>query len=161
MVLRSVNRSMFAYLFAVALVTDAFAFFYGMLFGKHKLTHISPKKTWEGAIGGSIVGTTIGTLCAYFFGPLFGYGDFTIFDPIGNFLYMQPVVKIFVIILITFVGTIISQIGDLAASKIKRSYDAKDFGNIFPGHGGVMDRFDSTSLVAIYIISLVVLLGGI
>ena len=160
MVLRSINRSMFAYLFAIALFTDTFALFYGLLFGKHKLTHISPKKTWEGAVGGSIVATTAGFLCAYFFGKLFGYGDFTIFDPIGNFSDLQEWAKIILIIIITLVGTIISQIGDLAASKIKRTYDVKDFGNVFPGHGGIMDRFDSTSLVAIYILIFLMILGG-
>ena len=100
-----------------------------MLFGKHKLTKISPKKTIEGAIGGIIGSMIIGAIFSIFYGNL----------------------NIAKIVIIAFFGSIISQIGDISASKIKRKANVKDFGNIFIGHGGVMDRFDSFIFVLPYL----------
>ena len=109
--------------------TDTAAYCTGMLFGKHKLTKISPKKTIEGAIGGIIGSMIIAAIFSAFYGEL-------------------NIVKI---VIIAFFGSIISQIGDISASKIKRKANVKDFGNIFIGHGGVMDRFDSFIFVLPYL----------
>lgn len=102
--------------------TDIMAYFTGVLFGKHKLCPvISPKKTIEGSIGG-ILGSVI--LCG-----IFGY----IFIP-----------RLLVhCLIIGFLGGIVSQFGDLTASIFKRKMGIKDYGNLIPGHGGIMDRFDS------------------
>lgn len=109
--------------------TDTAAYCTGMLFGKHKLTKISPKKTIEGAVGGIIGSMIIAGIFTFFYGEL----------------------NIIKIISIAFFGSIISQIGDISASKIKRKANVKDFGNIFIGHGGVMDRFDSFIFVLPYL----------
>ncbi len=120
------------YVFLLAFVgpwfTDTFAYFTGYFFGKHKLIpDVSPKKTIEGSIGGTafcIIG------CA-----VYGYVIK------ANFLSDVPPVWAF-----AFLGLIlatVSQIGDLIFSLIKRKYGIKDYGFIFPGHGGVLDRFDS------------------
>lgn len=108
--------------FIIAFGTDTFAYIAGSLFGKRKLCpQISPKKTVEGSIGG-IIGSTILLI---------------IFSIYFN---LQPMWKI---ILLSIIGSMISQLGDLAASKIKRTCGIKDYGSIMPGHGGVLDRFDS------------------
>ncbi len=113
-------------------VTDIFALFCGKLFGKHKLCEtISPKKTVEGAVGGFI----FGSLCAFLFGALFG-GTFHIQHNLLRFLTSSMILSI------------LSQFGDLFASIIKRHYGAKDFGNLLPGHGGVLDRVDSIIFIA-------------
>ncbi len=112
--------------------TDTFAYFIGINFGKHKLIPtISPKKTIEGALGG-----VIGCGLSFMF---FGY----IIHVIGN--YNVYYINLLVLGLIC---SIVSQIGDLAASSIKRTYGVKDFGSIMPGHGGILDRFDSVIFVA-------------
>ena len=122
-------------IFIIAFLTDTFAYFAGSLFGKHKLIpKISPKKTVEGSIGG-ILGSTIGCII---FGMLTNL-DITLMIFIGS------------------IGSIIAQIGDLFASAVKRYVGIKDYGKLIPGHGGVLDRFDSVILVApfvYYIISL-------
>lgn len=112
--------------------TDTSAYCVGMLFGKHKLTKISPKKTVEGAIGG-VIGSILIALIFSLISGKFGVIE---------------------VIAIVFFGSIISQIGDISASKIKRNANIKDFGNIFIGHGGVMDRFDSFVFVLPYIVIL-------
>lgn len=115
------------FIFLLAWVSDTCAYFAGRFFGKRKLLpSVSPKKTVEGAIGG-VVGTAIvATVYAAVFEP--GFVWFAI--PLG------------------LVGSISGQVGDLIASKIKRIVGIKDFGALFPGHGGVLDRFDSIMLTA-------------
>lgn len=120
--------------FIIAFGTDTFAYIFGNLFGKHKLAPVlSPNKTIEGSIGG-IVGSLILTL---------------VFS-----LYMNIEIR-FSLIVMSIIVSICSQLGDLAASKIKRWTKIKDYGFIMPGHGGVLDRFDSviftTPLVYYYI----------
>ncbi len=113
-------------------VTDSFAFLSGYFFGKHKLIpEISPKKTVEGAIGG----TAFCVLAFILFGLL--AGGMTQTAP--NYL---------VLALLGFFVAVLAQIGDLSASLIKREHDIKDYGSLFPGHGGVMDRFDSVIMSA-------------
>ncbi|HHY81079.1 MAG TPA: phosphatidate cytidylyltransferase [Clostridiales bacterium] len=124
---------------------DTFAFFTGSLFGKHKLCPvISPKKTVEGSVGG-LIGSV-------FFVLLVGI--------ILNRVYNTDV-SIIHFIVIGFLGGTFSQIGDLTASAIKRFCGLKDFGNILPGHGGIMDRIDSLLFVLpiIYLYSQLVLMG--
>lgn len=111
----------------VAFMSDAFALFAGMAFGKHKLApELSPKKTVEGAIGG-FFGAVVGAM-------LYGLILRTWFPYEVNYL---------VLALYGALGSPVAQMGDLCFSYIKRQYAIKDFGNIFPGHGGVLDRFDS------------------
>ena len=113
---------------------DIGAYFSGMLFGKHKLIpELSPKKTVEGAIGGIIVAVT---LCVV-------YG--VIIDAKND---LAGVNIILLCLIVGFIGSIFSQIGDLAASAMKRYVGIKDFGKIMPGHGGVLDRFDSVLFTA-------------
>lgn len=124
-----------SYVLLTTMFTDMGAYNFGLLLGKHKLCPtISPKKTIEGAIGGSLCGTIVGTLllclCEH-------YMNFNLLS-ISN-----SVLNVVVIGVITLVLTIFAQFGDLVASKLKREYEIKDYGFIFPGHGGVMDRFDS------------------
>ncbi|AEV69036.1 phosphatidate cytidylyltransferase [Acetivibrio clariflavus] len=118
--------------FIGAFATDTFAYFSGYLFGKHKLLpEISPKKTVEGSIGG-IVG------CAAVMG---GYGLYLNSVGIDNISMAHYIV-------LGLLCGVISQIGDWAASAIKRHVKIKDYGNIMPGHGGVLDRFDSILFTA-------------
>ena len=128
------GRSM-AYLFTVTMITDTAAYIFGVKFGKHQLAPtISPKKSVEGAIAGLVFGTLFGVISVF----LFQMVKFTELATLWT--------KILVIGVVALVSLILSgtvQLGDLVCSKLKRSYEIKDFGNIFPGHGGVLDRFDS------------------
>ena len=111
--------------------TDTCAYFVGVKFGKHKFTKISPKKSKEGCIGGtlgSVIIAIIYTICINKFAGLE-----------ISYAYIAG---------ITFVLSILSQIGDLAASTIKRTVGIKDFGNLIPGHGGMLDRIDSIIFIA-------------
>ena len=104
-----------------------------MLFGKHRLAPVlSPKKSIEGAVGGVVGSALLGCIYAYFFGAKM--------DEVSN-----PMVACAVACAI---AAVISQIGDLAASAIKRNHNVKDYGNLIPGHGGVLDRFDSMIFTA-------------
>lgn len=116
-------------IFISAWGSDTGAYFAGKLFGKHKLTpELSPNKTVEGAIGGIFLATLVSFAYGYIISNLnlFSENYFIVFCTI-----------------IAFLGSIFSQIGDLVASSIKRYTKIKDFGTIIPGHGGVLDRFDS------------------
>ena len=121
------------FIFIGAWVTDTFAYFTGMLFGKHKLIpNVSPKKTVEGAIGGVI-------FCVAFF---VGYGAI-----LNHFTEYHT--SLWILAAAGLLSALVSMIGDLSMSVIKRKYGIKDYGTIFPGHGGVLDRFDSILAVAI------------
>ena len=112
-------------------VSDSAAYFCGFAFGKHKLIpDVSPKKTVEGSVGGI----------------LFTAAAFVVYGTI----VLKPTTAASYIILavIGFAVSVISQIGDLIASLVKRKYGIKDYGKLFPGHGGVMDRFDSVLATA-------------
>ncbi|QJA08297.1 phosphatidate cytidylyltransferase [Romboutsia sp. CE17] len=116
-------------IFIISFATDTFAYFSGYLFGKHKLIpKISPKKTVEGSIGG-IIGSIV---CCILFGYLFKL------DPVH-------------MAIIGSIGSIVAQLGDLFASAIKRYVGIKDYGKLIPGHGGILDRFDSVILVAPFV----------
>ena len=129
----NIGAYMYLLIFISAWVCDTFAYFVGRLLGKHKLIPaISPKKTVEGAIGGIVF--TIFALVLYWVIVKYGFN--------------YNGLSIIHICILGVVLPIISQIGDLVASSIKRQYELKDYGNLFPGHGGVLDRFDSVMLVA-------------
>ncbi len=124
-------------IFIIAFMTDTFAYFTGYLFGKHKLIpKVSPKKTIEGSIGG-ILGSTLGCV-------LFGY----VFN-----------LNIIIMLIMGSIGSIVAQFGDLFASSIKRYVGIKDYGKLIPGHGGILDRFDSVILVAPFVYYIIVLLN--
>ncbi|QIB69032.1 phosphatidate cytidylyltransferase [Aminipila butyrica] len=124
-------------IFLTAFGTDVMAYFTGYAFGKHKLCpHISPKKTIEGSIGG-ILGSVL--LCGVF----------------GWVLIPRLLIHC---LIIGLMGGIVSQFGDLTASIFKRKMGIKDYGNLIPGHGGILDRFDSvlfTAPMVYYYIALV------
>lgn len=111
---------------------DTCAYLAGVMFGKHKMAPVlSPKKSVEGGIGGVAGAALLGFLYALVFKENISLGNPTILFPI-----------------VCAVGGIISQIGDLAASGIKRNHDIKDYGKLIPGHGGILDRFDSVIITA-------------
>ena len=120
-------------IFISSWISDTFAYIFGMLLGKHRLVPIlSPKKSVEGSVAGIIGSALCGGLLGFF-----------LVEPV---IHEQEVTFIFA--LIGGIGSIISQIGDLAASAIKRNYEIKDYGKLIPGHGGIMDRFDSVIVTA-------------
>ena len=125
---------------------DTLAYCAGRLFGKHKMSPVlSPKKTIEGAIGGVLGAGLLGVL----------YGLFA-----SRYINSEmPLWLVFGIVCL--VGGMISIVGDLAASAIKRNYDVKDYSNLIPGHGGILDRFDSIIITAPIIYYLLVLVVGI
>ena len=127
---------------AVTWIADAGAYFSGTFLGKHKLCpEISPKKTWEGFFGGIV--------SAGVFALIFGYG-YQLWDYI--FTGENHFTLNYMLLVITgLIGAVLGVLGDLSASLLKRKYGAKDFGNILPGHGGIMDRFDSVLFVAPFI----------
>ncbi len=130
--LRKSNINLIIYLLLVAMVTDMFAYFIGIKFGRHRLAeHISPKKSIEGAVGGLVIGSVVATIFA-FYTELFSIGFVAI---LGLSVFLSAV----------------SQSGDLIASKFKREVGIKDYSNLFPGHGGVLDRFDSSMFAAIFL----------
>ena len=125
---RNMGLEIIIFLFLITIITDTYAYIIGSLIGKTKLLEvISPKKTWEGTIGGSIAATFVCTM--YYI---------TIINP------DKPVILVASIVLFL---SLIGQFGDLLFSAIKRKYKIKDFSNIMPGHGGVLDRLDSIIFV--------------
>lgn len=122
--------------FLFAWGTDTGAYFCGRFFGRHKLIpKVSPKKTVEGAVGGVIL--TVCLSCAYlaFLRNVLGI------NYVGGASYLGMSV-------LAVIASVFSQIGDLTASAIKRDCGVKDFGTILPGHGGIMDRFDSVVFIS-------------
>lgn len=113
-------------------VSDVFAYFCGSFFGKHKIVpHISPKKTWEGCIGGALFTALLTAL-------FFAFVMVNVMEVTMSFELFVALAAIF-----GFILSCVSQLGDWMASSIKRLVGIKDFGKIMPGHGGIMDRFDS------------------
>ena len=126
---RNYDLNYMIYLLLITIMTDTFAYFTGYLIGEHKLSpDISPNKTIEGSIGGSIMGTFIAT--CFYVTVIGGH----------NLLYVVGV---------TFLLTLVGQLGDLVFSGIKRYYGKKDFSDLIPGHGGILDRLDSLIFVVL------------
>lgn len=118
--IRSVRMAYAIYIILVSGFTDVFAYFVGGLIGKRRLNSLSPKKTLEGAIGGTLAAGIVAS----------------------NFYYMVIGGNLLNVILLTVVLSIIGQFGDLLFSAIKRYYKVKDFSDLIPGHGGILDRID-------------------
>ena len=128
-ILRNMSLSYFIYIFLISIMTDTFAHSIGTLFGKNKINEISPNKSWEGCLGGTFFGTLISVLFYLFF--------------------INQDVDIFLLIFVTIFLSIIGQLGDLFFSLVKRNYNIKDYSNIMPGHGGILDRFDSIIFITL------------
>ena len=128
----------FAYTFGIAWMTDVFAYWIGKYFGKHHFSKVSPKKTVEGSAAG-IISSIIASLIYLYFINRFSALDF-------NAPYMY-----FIFGILALVFSIISQFGDFVASSIKRFADTKDYGNLLPGHGGMLDRIDSVIFLTPFI----------
>jgi phosphatidate cytidylyltransferase len=113
---------------AMVWLTDTFAYYVGKSVGRHPLMpRVSPKKTWEGFIGGCL-----GAIVAV----------------ISLKIWMLPMLSWLDVLVLSFIGGVISPLGDLAESRIKRSMQVKDSGGLLPGHGGVLDRFDAMLVTA-------------
>lgn len=119
--------------FTCSWFSDIFAYFTGRAFGKHKLCpNISPKKTVEGAVGGIVLTMLFNLLLLFVF---------------RKFYFSAPIIPYWFIAIVSIVLSIVSIFGDLTASTLKRNFNIKDFGKLLPGHGGIMDRFDSCLFV--------------
>ncbi len=138
-IVRNFDLVYIIYLLLITTITDTFALFTGILIGKRKIAPlISPNKTVEGCLGGLLMGTFVAT---------------TFYMTIIN-----PNASLVLIILVTALLSVVGQIGDLIFSAIKRYYERKDFSNLIPGHGGILDRFDSLIFVIlafVFIISII------
>ncbi|MBQ4282387.1 MAG: phosphatidate cytidylyltransferase [Lachnospira sp.] len=134
-------------IFVSAWVNDTLAYFSGVLLGKHKMTpKLSPKKTIEGAVGGILGATLVGAVYGYIVGANMN-------GHLGNTIIAFAVAS--------FVGAFLAIVGDLAASAIKRNHDIKDYGNLIPGHGGILDRFDSVIFTAPAVYWALMVIGSI
>lgn len=136
--LRMKNVWILVYLIFIAIFTDTFAYFIGKAIGRHKSSPIiSPNKTWEGCIGGSIIGVLISTIF---------------------YLFVIADLSLPKVLLISMLLSVIGQLGDLVFSKIKRENQIKDFSQLIPGHGGILDRIDSLVFIVLCYIFLIGLL---
>lgn len=119
-------------IFISSWISDTCAYLVGVMIGKHKFAPVlSPKKSVEGSIGGIVGSALVGALYGYF---------------LDGALDMEQMTAVLAVV--GALGSVISQIGDLAASAIKRNFEIKDYGKLIPGHGGIMDRFDSVIFTA-------------
>ena len=140
-IIRNISLSVLVFLILIPIITDTFAYISGSLIGKTKLLEdISPNKTIEGMV--------VGTLMSIFVSSIYYH---TIIDPLFSKIYL-----IFICLFLSIVG----QLGDLVFSAIKRYFGKKDFSNIIPGHGGILDRLDSVIFVALGFIFFIGIIGG-
>ncbi len=119
------------YIVFISWGTDVFAYAIGRRFGKHKFSKVSPNKSIEGCVAGTIGAIVLSTVYTIVLNNCFGFN-----------------INYFIILGISFVLSLVGQIGDFSASSIKRYTGIKDFGNLIPGHGGMLDRFDSIMFIA-------------
>lgn len=150
------GQSMFLFIYVIlgTIMNDIGAYFIGLLFGKHKMNErISPKKTWEGFVGGVvfslIFSLTFALICAALGKPIL-----PIFD----------LPHLYFLIIISILLPLIADVGDFVFSSVKRSFGVKDFSQLLPGHGGILDRIDSlifaSALVSCLIIFINLILNG-
>ena len=126
------GKVLFAYTFVISWSTDIFAYIVGKHFGKHNFSKISPKKTTEGCVAGIIGAIIIGIVYMLISSKFWGLN-------VDSYL---------IVAIVTGILSVVSQIGDFVASSIKRFADIKDYGNLIPGHGGMLDRIDSLIFIA-------------
>lgn len=119
------------YIFWAGWATDVFAYAIGRRFGKHKFSKVSPKKSIEGCIAGTIGAIIVALVYTYFIN-LYSSVDYS---------YIH-------IVVISLILSLVGQVGDFAASTIKRYVEIKDYSNLIPGHGGMLDRIDSIMFIA-------------
>ena len=146
-VIRSANGGAFLilWLFLVVSTVDSISYFFGKNFGKIKiLPTISPNKTLEGTIAGQLAGIIVSLLIRSVFN-----------DDKSN------IISLIFFVVISFSVVVLSQFGDAVQSYIKRSFDVKDTGNLIPGHGGIMDRFDSYTIAAPFFAIVILIFGNI
>lgn len=128
--IRNYDLLYIAYLFLITTITDVFAYITGRYIGRYKLApSISPAKTIEGLVGGLVMGTFVASTF--------------------YMVVMNPSANLLNVVLVTLVLSFVGQLGDLVFSAIKRYFDVKDFSNLIPGHGGILDRFDSIIFVVL------------
>lgn len=154
----AVGLILFIFVLLSTMLTDIAAYQFGIKFGKHKLCpSISPKKSIEGSITGTIAGALGGTLFMIIL-------QFTLSKEYANAIKLFKIDNIYLYALAIFgvalLLSIAGQLGDLIASKIKREYNIKDYGKIFPGHGGVLDRFDS-SIYSFLVFIIILMISGV
>lgn len=154
LLVRDMGGAFLVFVLLTCFITDAGAYFTGYLCTKNFKTHklnerISPKKTIEGSIGGMVLGTLIPFLVTLI--PLLSLEN----DAVYGITF-----KWWMIIILSFIMTITAQLGDLTFSAIKRHYDVKDYSQLFPGHGGVLDRFDSILFNMIFFSVIVMFLAS-
>lgn len=126
--IRNFSLPVLIYLFLITIMTDTFALVTGKFIGKHKLCPtVSPNKTVEGLVGGTFMGVFVASV---FYVTI-----------------INPNVQMIPLLIVTTSLSLIGQLGDLVFSQMKRNYNIKDFSNLIPGHGGVLDRFDSILFV--------------
>lgn len=119
------------YVFIAAWATDIFAYLVGKHFGKHKFSKVSPNKTIEGCTAGIVATIIISLIFTYFIN-----------------LYMAYEISYIFVMVMSIILSVAGQVGDFSASVIKRHFDIKDYSNLFPGHGGMLDRIDSLMFIA-------------
>lgn len=137
------GKIMLGYVIIVAWATDIFAYLIGRRWGKHKFSKVSPKKSIEGCVAG-VIGAVACCLL---------YAFISI-----NFFGVETKISYILIAILSLVFSVISQIGDFIASSIKRFADMKDYGNLLPGHGGMLDRIDSVIFIAPFVYMVIYLL---
>ncbi len=125
------GKILIGYILVASWGTDVFAYLIGSKFGKHKFSKVSPKKSIEGCIGGALGTVSIALIYTFILNTYFSY-DY-------SYIYIG---------VLSAVLSLIGQLGDFSASSIKRYVDIKDYSNLLPGHGGMMDRIDSVLFIA-------------
>lgn len=127
--IRNAGLALLLYLFCVSVFTDTYAYFFGYFIGKHPLTILSPKKTLEGMVGGTVFGVVMSSIFYH--------------------VVIDASLSLVGVVFMSLFLSILSQFGDLVFSSIKRYYGIKDFSNLMPGHGGILDRLDSMIFIVL------------